>query len=48
MQAAVIEFSRNVCKLKNANSTEFDKETKYPVIGLIEEWLDNTGISRIS
>ena len=43
MQAAVIEFSRNVCKLKNANSTEFDKETKYPVIGLIEEWLDNTG-----
>ena len=43
MQAAVIEFSRNVCKLKNANSTEFDKETEYPVIGLIEEWLDNTG-----
>ena len=43
MQAAVIEFSRNVCGLKNANSSEFDKNTKYPVIGLIEEWLDKTG-----
>ena len=43
MQAAVIEFARNVCDLDNANSTEFDKNTKYPVIGLIEEWLDNTG-----
>jgi len=43
MQAAVIEFSRNVCKLKNSNSTEFDKNTKYPVIGLIEEWLDKKG-----
>ena len=43
MQAAVIEFSRNVCGLKNANSTEFDKNTKYPVIGLIEEWFDKTG-----
>ena len=43
MQAAVIEFARNVCNLDNANSTEFDKNTQYPVIGLIEEWLDNTG-----
>ena len=43
MQAAVIEFARNVCDLDNANSTEFDKNTEYPVIGLIEEWLDNTG-----
>ncbi len=43
MQAAVIEFARNVCDLDNANSTEFDKNTQYPVIGLIEEWLDNTG-----
>ena len=43
MQAAVIEFARNVCNLDNANSTEFDKNTEYPVIGLIEEWLDNTG-----
>jgi len=40
MQCAVIEFSRNVCKMKEANSTEFDKETPYPVIYLIEEWYD--------
>ena len=43
MQAAVIEFSRNVCNLKNSNSTEFDKNTEFPVIALIEEWLDKKG-----
>ena len=43
MQAAVIEFSRNVCNLERANSTEFDQATDYPVIGLIEEWLDKKG-----
>jgi len=37
MQIATIEFARHVCGLKDANSTEFDKETKYPVISLIEE-----------
>lgn len=37
MQVASIEFSRNVCGLKGANSTEFDRETPYPVISLIEE-----------
>ena len=37
MQCAVIEFSRNVCGLKKANSTEFDKKTSYPVISLLEE-----------
>ena len=36
MQCAVIDFARNVCKLKGANSTEFDKNTKYPVIDLME------------
>lgn len=40
MQCAVIEFARNVCRMKDANSTEFDKETPYPVIYLIEEWYD--------
>jgi len=40
MQCAVIEFSRNVCKMEGANSTEFDKNTAYPVIYLIEEWYD--------
>ncbi len=37
MQCAVIEFARNVCGLKDANSTEFSKRTKYPVISLLEE-----------
>ena len=43
MQIAVIEFARNVAKMKYANSTEFDAETKYPVVGLISEWLDSEG-----
>ena len=43
MQIAVIEFARNVAKMKLANSTEFDAETKYPVVGLISEWLDSEG-----
>ncbi|HDN86640.1 MAG: CTP synthase [Candidatus Omnitrophota bacterium] len=37
MQTAVIEFARNVCGLKKANSTEFDKDTPHPVISLLEE-----------
>jgi CTP synthase len=37
MQCAVIEFARNVCKMKGANSSEFEPETKYPVIDLIPE-----------
>ncbi len=37
MQCAVIEFARDVCGLKGANSTEFNPDTKYPVISLLEE-----------
>ena len=37
MQCAVIEFGRNVLKYKNANSSEFNPKTKYPVIDLMEE-----------
>jgi CTP synthase len=37
MQCAVIEFARNACGLKEANSTEFKKKTKYPVISLLAE-----------
>jgi CTP synthase len=37
MQCAVIEFSRNACGLKNANSTEFNPKTAYPVISLLAE-----------
>ena len=43
MQVAVIEYARNVCGLDNANSTEFEPDTKYPVVGLIEEWVDEEG-----
>jgi len=43
MQVAMIEFARNVCGMQGANSTEFDKETPYPVIGLITEWVDIDG-----
>ena len=37
MQIATIEFARNVCGLDNANSTEFDPESKHPVICILEE-----------
>ncbi len=43
MQVAMIEFARNVCGIENANSTEFDKNTPDPVIGLITEWIDTEG-----
>ena len=37
MQMAMIEFARNVLKIKKASSTELDKKC-YPIVGLIEEW----------
>ncbi len=40
MQLGVIEFSRNVVGLKDANSTEFDKKTPHPVIDLLPEQKD--------
>ena len=43
MQVAIIEYARNVLKFKGASSTEFDQDTKYPVIGLITEWSDISG-----
>jgi CTP synthase len=43
MQVALIEFARNVLKLKGANSTEFDAKTPHPVIALITEWNDISG-----
>ena len=43
MQAAVVEFARNVCGLAGANTTEIDQKTPHPVIGLITEWLDHSG-----
>ncbi len=43
MQCAVIEFARNVCQMKGANSVEFDPETPYPVVHLMP---DQEGIIR--
>jgi CTP synthase len=37
LQCAVIEFARNVCGLKGANTTEIDKATPHPVVCLMEE-----------
>ena len=38
MQIALIEYARNVANMPQANSTEFDLKTAYPVVGLIDEW----------
>ena len=43
MQISVIEFARHVANMRNANSTELDKDTKYPVVALVAEWLGNVG-----
>jgi CTP synthase len=43
MQVAVIEAARNMAGLAGAMSTEFDKETPHPVVGLITEWQDASG-----
>lgn len=40
MQVAVIEFARHVAGMENANSSEFDESTPYPVIYLMLEWYD--------
>jgi CTP synthase len=43
MQAAAVEFARNVCGLEKASSTEVNPDTPHGVIGLITEWLDSSG-----
>lgn len=43
MQVALIEFARHVAGLENAHSSEFDKTTPHPVVGLITEWIDEEG-----
>ena len=40
MQIAVIEFARHVTGLKDANSTEFNATTEYPVIDIMEDQKD--------
>ncbi len=43
MQVATIEYARHVAGMKDANSTEFEATTPYPVIALINEWKDADG-----
>ncbi|MDA0189983.1 MAG: CTP synthase [Proteobacteria bacterium] len=43
MQLAVVEFARDVAGMAGAHSTEFAKDTPWPVIGLITEWQDASG-----
>ena len=43
MQAAVVDYARHVAGLDDANSTENDKQSPHPVIGLITEWRTATG-----
>lgn len=43
MQVAVIEYARNVAGMDDAHSTEFEHDTKHPVIALITEWLNSDG-----
>ena len=43
MQVAVIEYARDCLGLRGAHSTEFDKDTPYPVVALITEWMSRSG-----
>ena len=37
LQLAIVEYARNVCHLKEANSTEFNPDTPFPVIDILPE-----------
>ena len=43
MQVATIEFARHVAGMPDANSTEFESDSPFPVIALINEWKDADG-----
>jgi CTP synthase len=43
MQVATIEFARHVAGMADANSTEFEPDSPFPVIALINEWKDADG-----
>ena len=47
LQAAVIDYARNVAGLVGANSTEFDSECDHPVIALIHEWTTAAEIRKL-
>lgn len=43
MQIAIIEYARHLANMPNANSTEFDTATPYPVVALVTEWINESG-----
>ena len=47
MQLSMVEFARNVLNLEGANSIEFDKDTKDPIIYLIDEFIDASGSKQV-
>lgn len=47
MQLSIIEFARNVLGIKDATSSEFDPETKNPLIYMIEDFIDQQGEKQI-
>ncbi len=47
MQLSMIEFARNVLKIEDANSVEFNDETTNPIIYLIDEFIDASGSKQL-
>ncbi|HEF9848255.1 TPA: CTP synthase [Campylobacter coli] len=47
MQLALVEFARNVLKLKDTNSSEFNEKCQNPVVYLIDEFMDTNGEKQI-
>ena len=47
MQLSMIEFARNVLKMEDANSMEFDENTRHPVVYLIDEFIDASGTRQV-
>jgi len=47
MQVATIEYARHVAGMEDANSTEFEPDTPFPVIALINEWKDADGTIQV-
>lgn len=47
LQAAVVDYARHIAGLEGANSTEFERDCKHPVIALISEWTTETGKTEV-
>jgi CTP synthase len=43
MQIALVEYARHVAGMTDANSTEFNPDTPYPVVALVTEWVNEVG-----